>query len=108
MSFAFEVMLLEGQKRVGGRVYKKDKRGNKVTTADLGGIVLTEFQLLHGSRFELVSLKSYVMIQRFASRCQGRHIGQQMGARHEGSDTSRIRARIMNLIAKDKEISLEG
>jgi len=41
MSFAFEVMLLEGQKRVGGRVYKKDKRGNKVTTADLGGIVLT-------------------------------------------------------------------
>ncbi|KAH0751429.1 hypothetical protein KY285_004577 [Solanum tuberosum] len=27
--------------RVGGRVYKKDGRGNKVTTANLGGIVLT-------------------------------------------------------------------
>ncbi|WMV50457.1 hypothetical protein MTR67_043842 [Solanum verrucosum] len=41
MSFGFEVTLLEGRKRVGGRVYKKDKRGNKVKTADLGGIVLT-------------------------------------------------------------------
>ncbi|KAK6777763.1 hypothetical protein RDI58_024481 [Solanum bulbocastanum] len=40
-SFGFEVTLLEGRKRVGGRVYKKDRRGNKVTTADLGGIALT-------------------------------------------------------------------
>ncbi|WMV48809.1 hypothetical protein MTR67_042194 [Solanum verrucosum] len=41
MSFGFEVTVFEGRKRVGGRVYKKDGRGNKVTTADLGGIVLT-------------------------------------------------------------------
>ncbi|KAH0722574.1 hypothetical protein KY290_005226 [Solanum tuberosum] len=40
-SFGFEVTLLEGRKHVGGWVYKKDRKGNKVTTADLGGIALT-------------------------------------------------------------------
>ncbi|WMV50462.1 hypothetical protein MTR67_043847 [Solanum verrucosum] len=41
MSFGFEVTLLDRRKHVGGRLYKKDRRGNKVTIADLGGIVLT-------------------------------------------------------------------
>ncbi|WMV31628.1 hypothetical protein MTR67_025013 [Solanum verrucosum] len=42
MLFGFEVIVLEGRKRAGGRVYtKKMEGGNKVATADLGGSVLT-------------------------------------------------------------------
>ncbi|XP_009606244.1 protein FLOWERINGUS D [Nicotiana tomentosiformis] len=42
MSFGFKVIVLEGRKRAGGRVYtKKMEGGNKVAAADLGGSVLT-------------------------------------------------------------------
>ncbi|XP_069154734.1 protein FLOWERINGUS D-like [Solanum lycopersicum] len=42
MLFGFEVIVLEGRKRAGGRVYtKKMEGGNKIAAADLGGSVLT-------------------------------------------------------------------
>ncbi|KAK6790391.1 hypothetical protein RDI58_014191 [Solanum bulbocastanum] len=42
MLFGFEVIVLEGRKRAGGRVYtKKMEGGNKVAAADLGGSILT-------------------------------------------------------------------
>lgn len=42
MLFGFEVTVLEGRKRAGGRVYtNKMEGGNKVVAADLGGSVLT-------------------------------------------------------------------
>ncbi|XP_077246795.1 protein FLOWERING locus D-like protein [Tasmannia lanceolata] len=42
MAFGFRVVILEGRKRAGGRVYtKKMEGGNRVAAADLGGSVLT-------------------------------------------------------------------
>ncbi|KAG0457410.1 hypothetical protein HPP92_022567 [Vanilla planifolia] len=42
MSFGFKVLVLEGRKRCGGRVYTKRMEGaNKFAAADLGGSVLT-------------------------------------------------------------------
>lgn len=42
MSFGFKVVVLEGRKRPGGRVYTKKMEGaNKTAAADLGGSVLT-------------------------------------------------------------------
>ena len=42
MLFGFEVIVLEGRKRVGGRVYtKKMEGGNKIAASDLGESVLT-------------------------------------------------------------------
>ncbi|WOL07398.1 hypothetical protein Cni_G16139 [Canna indica] len=42
MSFGFKVVVLEGRKRCGGRVYTKRMEGpNKFAAADLGGSVLT-------------------------------------------------------------------
>ncbi|PIA37210.1 hypothetical protein AQUCO_03000062v1 [Aquilegia coerulea] len=42
MSFGFKVIVLEGRKRAGGRVYTKKMEGaNKTAAADLGGSVLT-------------------------------------------------------------------
>ena len=42
MLFVIEVTVLEGRKRGGGRVYKKEMEGwNKVDAADLWGTVLT-------------------------------------------------------------------
>ncbi|ERN08844.1 hypothetical protein AMTR_s00015p00090420 [Amborella trichopoda] len=42
MASGFKVVVLEGRKRAGGRVYtKKMEGGNKVASADLGGSVLT-------------------------------------------------------------------
>ncbi|KAG9441672.1 hypothetical protein H6P81_017526 [Aristolochia fimbriata] len=42
ITFGFKVVILEGRKRAGGRVYtKKMEGGNKVASADLGGSVLT-------------------------------------------------------------------
>ncbi|XP_010267207.1 PREDICTED: protein FLOWERING LOCUS D [Nelumbo nucifera] len=42
MAFGFKVVVLEGRKRAGGRVYTKKMEGlNKTAAADLGGSVLT-------------------------------------------------------------------
>ncbi|KAF9596419.1 hypothetical protein IFM89_010683 [Coptis chinensis] len=42
MAFGFKVIVLEGRKRAGGRVYtKKMEGGSKIAAADLGGSVLT-------------------------------------------------------------------
>ncbi|XP_068646403.1 protein FLOWERINGUS D [Aristolochia californica] len=42
ITFGFKVVILEGRKRAGGRVYtKKMEGGNRVASADLGGSVLT-------------------------------------------------------------------
>ncbi|OVA17995.1 Amine oxidase [Macleaya cordata] len=42
MTFGFKVVILEGRKRAGGRVYTKKMEGsNKTAAADLGGSVLT-------------------------------------------------------------------
>lgn len=42
MRFGFKVIVLEGRKRVGGRVYTKKMEGaNRIVVVDLGGSVLT-------------------------------------------------------------------
>ncbi|XP_042476152.1 protein FLOWERING LOCUS D-like isoform X2 [Macadamia integrifolia] len=45
MAFGFKVVVLEGRKRAGGRVYTKKMEGaNRIAAADLGGSVLTSTQ----------------------------------------------------------------
>eukprot|EP01018_Ginkgo_biloba_P020441 Gb_15792 [translate_table: standard] len=67
LSFGFKVVIVEGRKRPGGRVYtKKMEVGNHVAAADLGGSVLTG---IHGNPLGVLARQLSYPLHKVRDKC---------------------------------------